>query len=241
MPSELHLALQRHYAGDDGEVEAQLDGYRVDVLRGGVVYEVQTGSFSAIRRKVEALCERHPVVVVFPVAALKVIVKLAPETGEVLSTRRSPRRGTVWDVAEQLPFLAEALRHENLALELALTSVREVRCADGAGSWRRRGVSVVGRELVAVLETVRLEAAEDFARLLPGELAGPFTVKDLAEAAGVNRWIAGRMARSLRRVGALVAVGKQGNAIVYERAAGATAEHTGPKRKRRKTATSRRQ
>lgn len=241
MPTDLHVSLQRHYAGEDGEVEAALGAFRVDVLRGGVVYEVQTGSFSAIRRKVEMLCQRHPVVVVFPIAALKVIVNLAPETGEVISRRRSPRRGTPWDVVEHLPYLAEALKHENLSLELAMASVCEYRCADGAGSWRRRGVSVVGRELVEVLETVRLNSAADFAQLLPPALEATFTVKELAAAAGVNRWLAGRMARSLRRVGALVAVGKQGNAIVYERAAEAAAGEAKPKRKRRKTATSRRQ
>ena len=39
MPTELHLALQRHYAGKSGVVEAPLDGYKADVLRDGVVYE----------------------------------------------------------------------------------------------------------------------------------------------------------------------------------------------------------
>jgi len=41
--TSLHLALQQHYAGDDGQLEAVVDGYRVDVLRRGVVYEIQTG------------------------------------------------------------------------------------------------------------------------------------------------------------------------------------------------------
>jgi hypothetical protein len=218
MPTELHIALQQYYAGEDGATEAQLDGYRVDVLREGVVYEVQTGSFGAIRRKVEDLSQRHPVVIVFPVAWRKIIVKLAPETGEILSSRRSPRRGTAWDVVEQLPFLAEALRHENLSLELAMTVVREIRCADGTGSWRRGGVATVGRELVEVVETVRLNTARDFARLLPEGLPEPFMVKELAAAAGVNRWLAGRMARGLKRVEALRQVGKKGNAILYERA-----------------------
>jgi hypothetical protein len=219
MPTDLHIALQEYYAGADGATEAQLDGYRVDVLRGGVVYEVQTGSFGAIRRKVEDLAQRHPVVVVFPVAQQKIIVKLAPGTGEILSTRRSPRRGTAWDVVEHLPYLAESLRHENLSLELVMTVVREVRCADGTGSWRRRGVATVGRELVEVVERVRLSTARDFARLLPEDLPEPFMVSDLAAAAGVNRWLAGRMARGLKRLEAVRQVGKRGNALLYERAA----------------------
>ena len=220
MPTDLHLALQRHYAGEDGLLEAPLAGYLVDAVREGVAYEIQTGNFAALRGKLAALAEQGPVVLVYPVAQVKTIVRLDPETGEELSARRSPKRGRVTEVGRELLYLTEALRHGNLALEVVLTAERELRQDDGRGSWRRRGVSRVGRELVEVVETHRFERQEDFLRLLPEGLGEPFTTAELAEAGKLTKALAGRLAYGLWKLGALERVGKRGNAHLYGRAEG---------------------
>jgi len=219
VPTELHLALQRHYAGETGLIEAELDGYRADVLRDGVIYEIQTASLSSIRRKLQDLSRRHRVVLVVPLAAEEVIVRVDPQSGEELSARRSPRRARVTDIFEELLYLAPLLRRDNLALEVVMTVQRELRRDDGAGSWRRKGVSVIGHELVEIVATHRFKRPADFLDLLPPELPARFTVADLARAAEVRRWMAGRMAYGLRKLGAIRKVGKRGNAFVYRRAA----------------------
>jgi hypothetical protein len=215
VPTDLHLALQRYYAGEDGQIEAPVAGYLVDALRDGVAYEIQTGSFAALRGKLEALAAVGLVVLVYPVAQVKTIVQLDPETGEELSARRSPKRGRVTEVGWELLYLAEALRGENLALEVVLTTERELRQADGRGSWRRKGVSVVGRELVEVVEAHRFERPEDFLGLLPGGLGEEFTVADLAEAGKLSKALAGRLAYGLWKIRALERVGKRGKAYLY--------------------------
>ena len=131
MPTELHLALQRHYAGEAGLVEAELDGYKVDVLRDGVVYEIQTGSFPAIRKKLEQLSKTHHVVLVYPIPREKIIVRVDPKSGEELSARRSPKRGAVTDVFHELVYIAELLRHKNASLEVVMTVERELRRTTG--------------------------------------------------------------------------------------------------------------
>jgi hypothetical protein len=218
VPTELHLALQRHYAGDDGAIEAPLDGYRADVLRGGVVYEIQTGSFANIRRKVETLGRSYPVVVVYPVPQRKIIVNLDPETGAELSSRRSPKRGRPLDIFYDLLPLREALQMPLVSVEIVLTVERELRQADGRGSWRRKGVSTVGRELVEVAEQVRYTEPRELLQLLPADLPEPFSVADLQAALGCRKIVAGRMAYALRHLGATTFVGKRGNAYLYERA-----------------------
>ena len=219
MPTELHLALQRHYAGDDGLLEASVGGYRVDVLRGGVVYEIQTGSFVPLRDKLAALAALGPVVLVYPVAQTRRLVRVDPATGEELSARRSPQHGSSAQLFDQLLYLRRALLGGNLAVEVVLTSERELRCADGRGSWRRHGVSLAGRELVEVLGVERFESPADLARLLPSELPEPFTVAELAQAGRLTGRIAGRMAFALRELGVLEQVGKRGNAFLYRRVA----------------------
>jgi len=218
VPTELHLALQRHYAGETGLVEAERGGYRLDVLRDGVVYEIQTGTFSAIRRKLQTLSRRRRVVLVYPIPHQKIIVRLDPKSGDELSARRSPKRGAVMDVFDELLYIPDLLRRKNMSLEVVMTVQRELRRDDGKGSWHRKGVSVVGHELVEILETHRFDHPTDFLRLLPADLPKRFTVGDISEAADVNYSAAGRIAYGLRRLGAIKQVGKQGKAYVYERA-----------------------
>lgn len=215
MPTELHLALQRYYAGKRGKVEAWVGGYRVDVLRRGVAYEIQTASFAALRDKLRALAEIVPVVLVHPIAQTKLLVRVDPESGEAVGQRRSPKRGKLLDVGWELLYLAEALQHENLALEVALIVEREKRVAAGQRRWGKD--STVGRELVEVVETKRFRKPQDFARLLPKGLKREFTVKELAEAGGISSRLAGRLAYGLRRIGAVELVGKRGRAYVYRR------------------------
>ena len=220
MPTELHLALQRHYAGDTGLIEADIGGYKADVLRDDVVYEIQTGAFTAIRRKLQALCRTHRIVLVYPIPHQKTIVRLDPTSGEELYARRSPKRGALIDVFAELLHIPDVLQHENVSLEVAMTVQRELRCDDANGSWRRKGVSVIGHELVEVLETHRFDHPADFLRLLPDGLPERFTVADISDAAQISYSAAGRVAYGLRRLGVIQQVGKQGKAYVYQRSKG---------------------
>lgn len=216
MPTDLHLALQQHYAGEDGVVEAPIGGYRADVLREGVVYEIQTGAFGAIREKLRRLLRKHPVVLVYPVAERKTIVYV-DRAGREVSARRSPKRGAATDVFEQLLHLHDLPRHRRLSLEIIFTHERDLRRRDGMGSWRRQGVSLVGRELVAIVATRRFEHPCELAALLPAELPRDFTVAELREALKLRKPTAAKMAYALRQLGVVKHVGKRGNAYVYRR------------------------
>ena len=218
MPTNTHLALQQHYAGDDGLVEAEVGGYRADALRDGVIYEIQTGSFSAIRDKLNKLSKRRQVVLVYPIPETKTIVRVDPESGDELSARRSPKRGKVTDVFHELVYMPRLLRRKRLALEVVMTTERELRQDDGRGSWHRKGVSIVGRELLAIVGRHRFDGPADFLRLLPDDLPEQFTVRELRECGGLNKRLAGRMAYALRESGAIKRIGKKGSAFVYERA-----------------------
>lgn len=216
MPTELHLALQQHYAGDDGEIEVDLGRYRADVLRDGVIYEIQTGNFAAIRDKVKALARKQCVVVVYPVPRDKLIVHIDPQTGEELRARKSPKHGRPVDIFAHLVNMPTAIRAKNVAIEIVITIQREIRQDDGRGSWRRNGISLVGHELVELLETHRFDSPRDFLSLLPEGLPSPFTVGELAEVGQMRQYLAGKMAYTLCRMGATKKVGKRGNWILYQ-------------------------
>jgi hypothetical protein len=211
----LHAAVKQWLAQPGDRLEAHVDGYVVDIVRDDLLIEVQTGGFADIRAKLRALLAEHPLRLVYPVAQEKWIVQLSPETGEEISRRRSPKRGRLTDLFDELAYIPELVAHHHLELEVLLTREEERRCRDGRGSWRRGGVSIVGRELLAVLAVERLRGPADLARLLPQHLPQPFTNRALARHLGIRLRQAQRFTYCLRQWGLLAVVGRKGRAPTY--------------------------
>lgn len=218
MPSDLHQRLQQHYAQTGGETEVTVEDYRADVMVEETVYEIQTRNLSAIRDKLMDLVTDRDVVLVIPLAETKHIVYIDPDTGDELRSRRSPKHCTFFDVFDELVYMTRFLAAERGSIELVLTEERELRQDDGEGSWRRDGISIVGRELVGIIDSRRFADPADLLALLPGDLPSRFTASDIAEVCDLRRRLAGKVAYTLREAGAITKVGQKGLAYLYEQA-----------------------
>jgi hypothetical protein len=97
---------------------------------------------------------------------------------------------------------------------LLLTHESEHRRHEPGRAFRRHGWVVAGRSLVSVERSLVLRAPDDAAALLPG-LPDRFDTAELAAAAGCNRRLAQQTAYCLRAIGALVADGRRGRAVLY--------------------------
>jgi len=218
METSLHRQLKAHYAVDGATVEQRVGRYRIDVVRGKQLIEIQHSSLTAIRDKIAVLLKTHDVLVVKPVVITKHLVKLGREGGEVVSRRRSPKRRTLLDVFEELVHFTRVFPHRRLTLEVALIEIEEWRYP-GHGRrrrWRKGDHLVDDQHLVEVHSVHQFRTAADLCRLLPPALPQPFHTGQLAEGLGVERWIAQRMAYCLRETKAIRQVGKQGGAWLYK-------------------------
>lgn len=219
METSLHRQLKEHYAADASQQEVACDGYRIDAVQGGRLIEIQHGSLAAIRDKIAALLENHRVMVVKPIVALKHLVKLDRRGGAVVDRRRSPKRGELLDLFEELVYFTRVFPHRRLVLEVAMVEVEEIRYP-GHGRRRRRRANdfqVEDQLLVSVLETHRFRTLADLRKMLPSGLPSTFHTGHLALQLDVQRHIAQRMAYCMRETGAIHAVGKHGNAVLYSR------------------------
>lgn len=213
--SSLHASLKEYYRQPGDRVEAHVDGYHIDVVQEDRLVEIQTTNFASIKKKLAQLLENHNVHLVHPIVIRCDIVKVAPDTGELLNTRKSPKKEDIYDLFSELIRIPHLILHPNLTIEAVLITVREIRCDDGKGSWRRRGVSIVDRSLAEVVESRLFSATSDYVSLLPSDLPNPFTNKDLAECARTTRGKAQKMTYALKKASLLVEVGKEGNSILY--------------------------
>jgi len=221
METSLHRQLKLHYAPDASQTEVVLGAYRIDAIRRGRLIEIQHGSLSAIRDKIATLLTEHRVTVVKPIVALKHLIKLDRRGGKVVERRKSPKRGQLLDVFDELVYFTRVFPHKRLHLEVALVEVEELRYP-GHGRRRRRRANdfqVEDQRLVEVVETLRFRTLTDLRRMLPRGLPRTFHTGHLAEGLEVRRHVAQKIAYCLRETGAIHPVGKQGNTVLYSRRA----------------------
>ena len=218
METSLHRQLKERYAVGGGAIEQRVGRYRIDVVRGKQLVEIQLAPLTSIRDKIAALLKKHDVLVVKPVIVTKHLVKRRREGGPVVSRRRSPKRRTLLDVFDELVHFTRVFPHRRLTLEVLLVEIEEWRYP-GHGRRRRYRDNdhlVEDQHLVEVLSVHQFRTAADLCCLLPPALPQPFHTGQLAEGLGVERWIAQRMAYCLREMRAIHPVGKLRGAWLYK-------------------------
>ena len=209
----LHAALKAWLARPGDRAEVPVDGFVIDLVRAdGELVEIQTGSFSPLRSKMDALLDGHRVRIVHPIPAFRRIVRVDGD-GLVLSSRRSPLRPGFTAVFEGLVSFPTLLSHPHLVVELLLCSEDHVR-APSPVRGRRYTRDPGERRLVEVLSRAELCAPRDLLTLLP-ELDGEFTTRELAGAMGVGLPLAQKAAACLRALELVEPMGKRGRAPLY--------------------------
>src|SRR5262245_28655873 len=98
MESTLHRQLKERYASRTDQIEARCGRYRIDVMTDNELIEIQHGSLSAIRTKVQHLLKDFSVVVVKPIIVRRRLIGLDRRGGNVISNRMSPTTGTLLDL-----------------------------------------------------------------------------------------------------------------------------------------------
>ena len=180
----LHSEIKKAYSLPGDQFEVKLDNYVVDILRGNLVIEVQTKNFSALKEKLQTLTEKHEVRLVYPLPEKKRITYLTKENF-VINKRKSPKKGKLTDLFRELVMISSIVRDENFSLEVLLIDEEEVRCNDGKGSWRRRGVSIKERRLLQVNSRILFQN-HDYLKMLPDSLNLVFTNRELSKLAKIH-------------------------------------------------------
>jgi hypothetical protein len=216
----LHAALKARYTArvPGARVEAAVDGYVVDVAGTDELIEIQTASFASARRKLERLVTSHRVLLVYPIAVEKWLIRVDSD-GAVVRRRRSPKRGLPLDLFDELVAFPMLVGHSNFRIELVFTREEEVR-GPVLGHVRRRyqrDWTRLDRRLLEVVETRRIDTPADLFGLLPVGLSEPFTTADIVAATGRSKRLAMRAAYCLHRSRAVARMARRGRLVTYGR------------------------
>jgi hypothetical protein len=210
----LHAAVKALLAEPGDRLEVPVGRFVIDLVRAdGELVEVQTGGFGALGAKLDALLDEHRMRIVHPVAAERRIIR-ADEHGQLVGTRRSPRRATAVAVFDKLVAFPSLLTHPNLTIEVLLLRedhVRRARPAIARGRTRDPGE----RRLVEVLDRIALRTPQDVRAALPALPLEPFSTREFAACLGCSLVLAQRTLYCLRSIGIVERAGKRGHAPLH--------------------------
>jgi hypothetical protein len=215
--SSLHSAIKRWYFLKGDKLEEKVDDFIVDIVRGDLLIEIQIANFSAIRPKLVRLLQAHKVRLVYPILTEKWVVHKSGGTGETYGRRRSPRKGRISDLFDELIRIPDLFFKDNLSIEALMIEVEETWRDDGRGSWRRKGASIDDRKLIRVLGREKFEKKEDLLKILPADLPDPFSNRNLAHSLRIPIGQARRITYSLRKMGTVTHIGEKGRQMLFAR------------------------
>ncbi len=183
----LHAALKRYLCEDTDyhEVGFANSRYVADVRVDDEIYEVQTGSFYPMKKKIEYYLSQTEctVTVVHPLAVERTLCWINPETGDVSKPRKVGYRSREIELLPELyPFLS-LLGNDRLRFRLLLLSVQDFRLLNGWSADRKKGSGRYERVPLKLLDDRLFSSPEDYREFLPEGMVSPFKVSDFSKAA----------------------------------------------------------
>ncbi len=215
----LHDALKRYYAGSGGRLEVDIDGRIADAVRAdGEIIEVQTKGLWAIQAKVASWADAgRRVRVVRPITVLRRIERRS-EAGELLSSRKSPKKEDFWDLFEELVRTPLLIGRDEISLEfisIAATEERRVLSCPVRRGRHLRDYKTVDRRLDELYSSRVLSGRQSWLDLLPQDPPPPWTSASLGSALDIGTRRARLVLYTLCRA-ALIATGPAPESAGFE-------------------------
>ena len=188
--SNLHNSLKILYQEIyEGQIEVEQDGHVYDIVtKNGNVIEIQTKNLAKLLPKILDTIEKgHNVKLVHPIPLINRI-ELKDEDGTLISKRKSPKKGCIYDIFRELTGIYPLITNPHFSLEIVEIEMTEervrttepVQSKNGRRRFRRNWLKT-GKRLDTIINIRRFSKPEDYLALLP-TLPQTFCAKDLKEA-----------------------------------------------------------
>ena len=120
----LHAVLKNFFEPDSAYHEIPVNNYIADIKNSDGIIEIQTSGFGTIRDRLEVFLSLSDVTVVYPIAAVKSLVWIDPETGAAESKRKSPKRGNAAQILPEMCRLYKSSKMRGCTLFARCLSLR---------------------------------------------------------------------------------------------------------------------
>jgi len=186
----------------------------IDIVRprpeGDLLIEIQTRSFASMGKKLDHVLSEYEVVLVHPIA-----IRTTLHKGDA-KPRKSPVRGSIYGIFDELVSVPTLLDHPNFSLEIVLVNIDKIQKADPKLRRRRGGWRTTDRRLTEIVGVERYSSVMELCELLPPGLPDNFTTADIAELGNVSREVAQKMAYCFRAAGVFELIDRKKAGYIYK-------------------------
>lgn len=217
----LHLIIKKFLCEDEDmhEVGVANTRYVSDVRIGNDVYEVQTGAFYPMQKKILHYLQNTDctVTVVHPIAARRWVSWIDPKTGDISEKTRVPRYGKLQDLLPELYGLLPALGNPRLRFRVLMIEAQDFRTLTNRARDRKRGAKKYERIPLSLLDDVTFVGAKDFLPFVPPALPARFTVKMFSDLTKIRGRDAYSAVRALAALGVFAPAEPIGRSMAFSR------------------------
>ena len=173
----LHATLKCFYEPNTDCHEVKVAGFVADIYKDGAITEIQTGSFTPLKRKLEVFLSEYDVTVVHPIVNTKRVIWINGE-GEFSKPVKSPKKRDIFGAFAKIVSILPYLLNGRFTLILAFLDVEEYRILHPKYQ-KRRATKYETLPTAYCGETV-LKTPADYAALLPTSLGDSFTSEEFS-------------------------------------------------------------
>lgn len=214
----LHAVCKRYLEPGEDAHEQRIGQFVADAVGPDGIIEIQTGRFTALKPKLEVFLSLCTTTVVYPLPHITYISTVKPD-GSVTPLRRSPKRGSIYDACRELISIRQWLAHPNMQVRLLFIDLEEYRLCPELSTrkrrWRNRP-SRLDRVPVKLERELLFQSPEDYLIFLNGAPSGAFTIKELAQSAGISHDTASMVIYLTVQIGVCIRSGRRGREYIYE-------------------------
>ncbi len=190
-----------------------------DVLVDSMIYEVQTGGFYPLKKKIQWYLDHTDfhITVVHPMPGIKYLSWIDPKNGQVTARNKLTRKGRVKDIAGEIYWLSDFIGHPRFSLRLLLLEMEEYRILNGYGKEKKSRAEKYERFPVSLLGDVLLYEPEDYAFYFLPDCLGltPFTAAEYSKASGIRGKAVYSLLHLLTRLGVLETGEARGRSMTF--------------------------
>ena len=186
----LHQILKKFIEDDEACHEIPVGSYVADILRGNEIVEIQTGSFYPMKEKLRYYLEEteYFINIVRPLPYIKWCLWLQPESGEIKSRRRSPKKTLPKDIMRDWLYISDFLGNERLKVTYLLLEEEEYRFLCGWSADKKKGSKRFQMRPIGLVDEKVYRDADDYLEFLPKSLGHSFTASEYMKESGIRSY-----------------------------------------------------
>lgn len=213
-----HAFIKRYITEDKSCYEIQMYGYIADILKDGMIYEIQSKDFGRLRQKLDCyLANNRDVTIVYPVSTVRYLNWVDPSTDIVVERKRVYSGYNEHSVFKELYKIRNYLSDSHIHIRVISLEVEDYKYLDGYGPNGKNRATKIDKIPSKVIGDITFGVSGGYEKFIPSTLGETFTSDKYAKAIKSKLDITRVELLILTELGYLARVGKQDRRYIYKR------------------------